>query len=289
MCLPSDRNDLRLQHTALVTTAEFKALPIDKRYDLIMSSFSKACLLTSATKPAHATNDFALQALTFNYNGKETIHEFRERYTATHIECYGNTPLPREHFMTRIGDPLRELYDTHMATQMATHENMTQPNTLEKICDIMQSFVTSRRGEAIMLNNTLAAPKPSATSSTQPLQGPAAVPSTAIPQTMILPQPAAPSRQRVCVIHWTNSHSTEDCALVARYPNMSLLDIITEVSNRKPMFLADNAPKHPALNDKGDRQEPYYQDRRPPRREHVRHREPERDNAFCNLCKKEVH
>ena len=171
MCLPADRNDLRLQHTALVTTPEFKALPIDKRYDLIMVSFSKACLLTSASKAAHATNDFALQALFFNYNGKETIHEFRERYTATHIACYGNNSLPRELFMTRIGDPLRELYDSHMGTQMATHENMNQPATLEKICDILQSFVTSRRGEAITLNNVLVAPKPSATSSALPLQG----------------------------------------------------------------------------------------------------------------------
>ena len=55
---------------------------------------------------------------------------------------------------------------------------------------------------------------------------------------------------------------------------MSLLDIITEVANRNPMFLADNAPRHtPAINDKGDRHEPYYQERRPPRRENVRHRE----------------
>ena len=41
---------------------------------------------------------------------------------------------------------------------------------------------------------------------------------------------------------------------MARYPNLSLLDIIVEVSNRNPMFLADNASIHtPALNDKADR------------------------------------
>ena len=97
MCLPADRNDLRLQHTALVTTPEFKALPIDIRSEswhsskpLIMASFRRACLLTSAVKAAHATNDFALQALIFNYNGRETIHEFRERYTAT-PRCHAST------------------------------------------------------------------------------------------------------------------------------------------------------------------------------------------------------
>ena len=60
----------------------------------------------------------------------DTSSDPRERYTATHIACYGNTPLPREYFMTRIGETLRELYDSHMATPMATHEHMRQPATL---------------------------------------------------------------------------------------------------------------------------------------------------------------
>lgn len=60
MCLLADRNDLQSQHTALVPTTEFKALPIAQRYDLIKTSFSKACILISAAKAAHGTNDFAL-------------------------------------------------------------------------------------------------------------------------------------------------------------------------------------------------------------------------------------
>ena len=69
MCIPADRNDLRSEHTTLVSSQDFRSRPITERYDLIMASFSQACLRTMATTPANATAAYAHQNIKRNYPG----------------------------------------------------------------------------------------------------------------------------------------------------------------------------------------------------------------------------
>ena len=184
-----------------MSSQDFHSRPINERCDLNMAAFSQACLRTMATTPANATTAYAHQNIKFNPDGSETIQEFKDRYLVSHNTCYPiGTPVQRAHFMACLGQSLRVLYDRHMTTQLATHDSMAVPDTLDKICAIMQAFVKSRRGEPITLVSAadslhLAPTHASLTLGTQPAA-----------QTLQIR-----NQGQLCLVHRVPGHSTAEC------------------------------------------------------------------------------